>query len=199
VHTGLLFFAGLAAAPAYSELDRAITGVSADPLAAGRSIGLLLSLALSSAGLTALTAALLWCGYRLAGLACSYPRVFTYAAYILLPVSVGQALGKLAFGLAMPLSGNPAEIIAWHFRPFSAGLASLLPHPPLALSLPWALLAVFDLFGLWALWLGYTGLRPYLGANRDQAPWLALMLVLVFGAGALGLWQSGQVWLASVK
>lgn len=198
-HTGLLFLAGLAAAPAYSELDRAITGVSSAPLGLGRGIGLLLSVALASAGLAALAAGLLWCGFRLAGLACGYRRLFTYSAYMLLPVSLGQALGKLAFALALPLSSNPAEIMAWHFRPFSAGLASLLPHPPLALSLPWSLLAVFDLFGLWALWLGYSGLRPYLGATRPQSPWLGMVLMLVFGMGALGLWQSGQVWLASVK
>lgn len=193
----LLGLASIIAAPAYSDLDRIVSGVNASPLQMGRMFGVLLSVALATGAANLAVAGLLWCGFQLAGLRVVFHRLVCYASFALLPLALGQALGKTAFALAMPLTQNPAEVLAWHLRPFSAGLASLLPDPPLVLSLPWALMASFDLFGIWALLLAASGLAPLFGARPQQRPWLVLLLVLVFAAGALGLWQAGQSWLAA--
>lgn len=194
----LLGAASLIAAPAYSDLDRVISGINVSPVQFGRMLGVLLSVVLTVLAGNAVLSGLLWGGFFLAGLRTDFTRALSYSSMVLLPVVLGQALGKTAFALAMPLSQSPAEVLAWHLRPFSAGLASLLPQPPLALSLPWALMACFDLFGLWALLLAASGLRQMFGARREQTVWLILVLVLVFAAGAIGMWQAGQSWLAAM-
>jgi hypothetical protein len=196
-----LFLAGaVIAAPGNADLVRVIKGVPGHaPLGPLHLLELLGGMALLTLVLNGAFAGLLLAAFRLVGFYRPYRHYLAYCSLLLLPLALGQALGQVLFALALPLSNNPADVLAWQFRPYSAGLATWLPQPPPALSLPWALYSGFDLFGLWALALGWIGIGRMLDAPRAQASWLRAVLLLVYAAVVVALWQLSQAWMAAVK
>jgi hypothetical protein len=197
----LLFLAGsILAAPGNNDLVRVFRGTAGhNPVSLLNLLGLAASALLLTVLLNGIFAGLLVLGFRLLGFYRPYRQVLAMCSLLFLPLALGQTLGQLLFALTMPLSSSAAEILAWQIRPYSAGLATWLPASPAPLSLQWALLSAFDLFGLWSLGLGWIGIRKYLDAPRLLTPWLQLVLLLVYAACAIGLWQAAQAWLAAVK
>jgi hypothetical protein len=152
--------------------------------------------ALTVLAANAILAVALWLLLALLGRQVAYEQLLGITAIALLPLWLGRAVGEALLALSMPLSHTPTEIWAWRLWPFSAGLATWLPHAPAALSLTWAFACVFDVFGAWSLWLLFTGLRDSEAMPKPLQAWVAALLVLLCCAVALGLWQTGQFWLA---
>ncbi len=128
-----------------------------------------------------------------AGGGISWFSALQLAAYALLPFAAGDALGRCAFAMILPLSTTLAGAWAMHLRPFSLGLATFMPKELPALSLPWFAASFFDLFGLWSLACIWSGLRFFVGLKPVRSLWVMLGVVLLLALVLAAAWQMSQI------
>jgi hypothetical protein len=153
----------------------------------------LLLYALGVALCNALVACVIFLLAKLVSIRASFQQSFILTAYALLPAVLGHALGMSVLAIAQPLTRQPAHALAVLIRPFSCGLASFSHLAGEPLSLGWLFASYFDIFGLWSLALLVAGTVLYLRAQRTQAAWLALGVMLSFSLGLTGWWRLLQM------
>lgn len=126
------------------------------------------------------------------GMRTSFAGLLSWVSYGLLPLAVGQCAGGLLFAIVQPLTQDPVQALAISLRPYSFGIAGLLPDLLPPLSFGWFAASYLDLFGLWALVLLLIGAQVLFGTQRMHLLWLGFELVLVFSVIITGLWLASQ-------
>lgn len=161
-------------------------------LSPGLVAGLAVALAVSVTG-GLLFAALLGSAALLAiGVRESFSRILTWAAYGLIPVTVGQFAGGLVFSIVRPLTESATQALALGFRPYSFGLAAFMQDRLVPLSFGWFTASYLDAFAVWSLVLLLIGARHLFGLKSRELLWLGLELVLVSFVVITALWLAGQ-------
>lgn len=128
-----------------------------------------------------------------AGSKLSWGQAASLAVYALLPFAMGDALGRVAFAMILPLSTTGAGAWAMHLRPFSLGLMSVMPAGYPALSLPWYFASFFDIFGWWSLACIGLGLRHFARLRLMRSLWIMLGVVLLLALVLAAVWQTSQL------
>jgi|GEM_PF-4075823 len=126
------------------------------------------------------------------GIRSSYTRLLSWVSYGLLPLALGQCAAGLLFSIVRPLTQDPVQALSLSLRPYSFGVAGMIPEVLPPLSFGWFVASYFDLFGLWAMVLLLIGARAVFGLQRLHILWLGLELVLVFSVIITGLWLASQ-------
>jgi hypothetical protein len=114
-----------------------------------------------------------------------FHRTLSIASYSFVPAYLGRSLGLLLFGMLQYLSYSPSEAMAAQFSPGIFGLNFLFKP----LSFAWTLTSFFDLFGLWSLWLCWSGMRRGLGLSGARAGFSMLALMLIWLLVLTLFWQ----------
>jgi len=114
-----------------------------------------------------------------------FGQTLSIACYSFMPAYLGRSLGLLLFGILQYLSYKPSDAVAAQFSPGIFGLNFIFAP----LSFGWTLASFFDLFGLWSLWLCWTGLRRGLGLGRARAGFSMLALMLIWLLVLTLFWQ----------
>lgn len=122
---------------------------------------------------------------RLTGRSVSLRKALTLSAHALMPLFLGRSLNLALLTVLSPLAVSQADALALQLAPAPLSAAGLMP----ALSLLWVVLAFFDLFGVWSMWLYWLGLRRYLGFERQLAAWSMVALVLSWLLILTAIWQ----------
>lgn len=132
------------------------------------------------------------------GAVISFHQAIVLAVFALLPAIFGDTLSRVAVGVIQPLSVDLAGVWAAHIKPFSLGLATILPQRFAPLSLPWYFASFVDAFALWSLACLWLGLKRFAGFNFLRTSWVTLGVMLILALVLAALWQAGQVALLQV-
>ena len=160
-------------------------------------VTLLITAALTVLAIDLLWAALLSVAGLIVGSRIAPRRAFTLAAYSLLPVVLGTALGQLVLAISQYVPTDRSEALALRLRPFPFSLAAFPAAGIEPLSISWFFLAYFDLFLLWGLAVLWLGLRHYERLTPRASSWILSALVLLLALGLTGLWKGVQTVMAS--
>jgi hypothetical protein len=133
-------------------------------------------------------ALLLWLWTKLLGAGRSYRELACWVAYSHLPVFLGRAVALITFAIVRPLATDPGQALALQLSPSSFGVAALLQP----LSFLWVMAALFDVFGLWMLWLAALGGRMYLRYPAPQTALAVTTLMLLWLLVLTGVWRGAQ-------